>query len=193
MEITVETLVPSDVILLEPGDRIPADCRVTESYAIRVNNATITGEWVPKAHNAEASREEEPLRSSNVLLAGTSLVSGKGRALVFATGMDTEFGKIAHLSQRSGEEVSPLRKEIAYLSRLIAFLAIGIGMVFFVAGAVLRMPLWQDIIFSIFSFNSGCCPGVSPGYFFIIFSGKHPCPLGKFTHKNDTFSLFTIC
>jgi len=107
-EVSVEELVPGDVILIEEGDRVPADCRLTESYALRVNNATITGESVPNARHAEPSREEELLRSSNVLLTGTSLVSGKGSAIVFATGMNTEFGKIAHLSQRSGEEISPL-------------------------------------------------------------------------------------
>ncbi len=162
VEITVEALVPGDVIIMEPGDRVPADCRVTESHAIHVNNATITGESVPKARNVDPSREEELLRSSNILLAGTSLVSGKGRALVFATGMDTEFGKIARLSQRSGDEISPLRKEIAYLSRLIVFMALAIGMFFFGAGAVLGMPLWQDIIFSIGIFVAMVPEGLLP-------------------------------
>jgi P-type E1-E2 ATPase len=76
-------------------------------------------------------------------------VSGYGRALVFATGSLTEFGRIAHLSQTRDAAVSPLRKQLAYLSRLIAVLAVGIGAVFFVVGTLIAVPFWQDFIFSI--------------------------------------------
>ncbi len=162
VEVAVERLVPGDVILVEEGDRIPADCRLIESYALRVNNSTITGESMPKARNADLCLEEELLRSSNVLMAGTSLVSGKGRAVVFATGMDTEFGKIAHLSQSGAEAVSPLRKELAHLSRLIVLLAICIGASIFAAGTLAGMPLWQDVIFSIGIFVAMVPEGLLP-------------------------------
>jgi sodium/potassium-transporting ATPase subunit alpha len=77
------------------------------------------------------------------------VVAGEAKALVFATGALTEFGKIANLSQRRSEAVSPLRRQLAHLSRLIAFLAIGIGVVFFAVGSVIGVPFWQDFIFSI--------------------------------------------
>ena len=83
------------------------------------------------------------------MLAGTSIVSGEAKAVVFATGTRTEFGKIAHLAQTSGAAVSPLRRQLGYLSRLIAFLAVGIGLVFFAVGAAIEVPFWQDFIFSI--------------------------------------------
>jgi sodium/potassium-transporting ATPase subunit alpha len=145
----VDQLVPGDVALLEQGDIVPADCRLIEAFGLRVNNATVTGEAMPQARVAEPTEADDLIRSSNILLAGTSIVSGQGKALVFATGAGTEFGKIAHLTQTSGAAVSPLRKQLAYLSRLIAALAIGIGAAFFAIGAVMDVPFWQDFMFSI--------------------------------------------
>jgi calcium-translocating P-type ATPase len=144
-----EELVPGDVILLDDGDDIPADCRLLEAFGVRVNNATVTGESLPQARDERPSREEELLHSRNILLAGTSLVSGQARALVFATGMHTEFGKIAHLTQDTREVLSPLQKEIARLSRLVAFLSLGLGVVFFLIGRVLELSFWHNLLFAI--------------------------------------------
>lgn len=142
-------LVPGDIILLEQGDNIPADCRLVDAFSVRVSNATVTGESLPQAREVVPSTEEDVLRSKNVLLAGTSMVSGRAKAVVFTTGMRTEFGKIAHLTQTAGEVVSPLRKEIAHLSRVIVLLAVLIGLMFFAVGRVIGVPFWQDFIFAI--------------------------------------------
>ena len=144
-----EQLVPGDIILLEAGDNVPADCRLITSNNVRVNVATITGESLPKARNAEEDGEAGPLDTRNVLLAGTSLVSGEGRALVFSTGMHTEFGKIAHLTQTADKSVSHLQQEIQRLSRLVAILATGIGVFFFAIGAFLGFPFWSNLMFAI--------------------------------------------
>ena len=130
-------LVPGDIVHLEQGDNIPADCRLIEAFAARVNNAAVTGESLPKARDAEASKADDLIDSKNVMLAGTSMVSGQAKAVVFATGMQTEFGKIAHLTQTAGEEVSPLRKEIGHLSRLTAVLAVLISLLFFSLGWII--------------------------------------------------------
>ena len=130
-------LVPGDIVHLEQGDNIPADCRLIEAFAARVNNAAVTGESLPKAQDAEASKADDLIDSKNVMLAGTSMVSGQAKAVVFATGMQTEFGKIAHLTQTAGEEVSPLRKEIGHLSRLTAVLAVLISLLFFSLGWII--------------------------------------------------------
>lgn len=145
----VEDVVPGDVVLLEQGDVVPADCRLVAGFSLRVNNATVTGESMPQGRDVDPSQEEDLLRSRNVLLAGTSVASGNGKAVVFATGLRTEFGKIARLAQTSGTEVSPLRKQLAHLSRLIAALAVGIGLLFFAVGAMIDLPVWQNFIFSI--------------------------------------------
>jgi P-type E1-E2 ATPase len=89
------------------------------------------------------------LHAKNVLLAGTSVVSGQARAVVFATGMRTAFGTIAHLTQALGETVSPLQREIKRLSRIVALLAVGLGMLFFVIGRAIGLPFWANFIFAI--------------------------------------------
>ncbi len=147
--LAVEQLVPGDILLLEQGDNIPADSRLIEAFDARVNIASITGESLPKARYAGPSGEDELIRSKNILLAGTSMVSGQAKAVVFATGMHTEIGKIAHLTQTGREPVSPLRKEIAYMSRLIAILSVLIGLLFFAIGRVIGVSFWQDFIFAI--------------------------------------------
>ena len=142
-------LVPGDVILLEQGDTIPADCRVLSASALGVNNATLTGESLTLQRHSDTATCDSPLDASNILLAGTSVMAGNGSAVVYATGMRTEFGGIAHLTASRADEETPLRKEIAYVSRLIAILAIGLGFVFFIAGHWLGVPLWQDVLFAI--------------------------------------------
>jgi len=149
VQLLVEQLVPGDIILLEQGDNVPADCRLTEAFSVQVNNATVTGESVPQARTAAPTEQEELIHASNVLLAGTSLVSGQAKAVVFATGMHTEFGKIARLTQAGGEVVSPLRQEITHLSRLIVILAVLIGVIFFTLGWTMGLPFWEDFIFAI--------------------------------------------
>jgi calcium-translocating P-type ATPase len=147
--ILASDLAPGDVILLQEGDNVPADCRLLEAFSLRVNNATVTGESMPKARDAEQSDEEEFLHARNTLLAGTSIVSGDGRAVVFATGMHTEFGKIAHLTQTAKAAISPLQQEIARLSRIVALLAFFIGVVFFLIGQAMGLSFWGNFIFAI--------------------------------------------
>ena len=147
--VPIEQLVVGDVIVLEQGDNIPADCRLIEAFGVRVNTATVTGESVPQARDVAPSRADDLLQSRNILLAGTGLVAGEGTALVYATGAHTEFGQIAHVAQTGRTTASPLRKELARLSRLIAVLAVAIGVLFFAVAAAIGVPFWKDLIFAI--------------------------------------------
>ena len=147
--VPADELVPGDIVHLEPGDNIPADCRLIEAFGARVNNAAVTGESLPQAREIGPSAADDLIDSKNIVLAGTSMVSGQAKAVVFATGMHTEFGKIAHLTQSAPEEVSPLRKEIAHLSRLTAILALLIGLSFFALGWMIGIPFWKVFIFAI--------------------------------------------
>lgn len=148
VRLLADRLVPGDIVLLEQGNNIPADCRVVEAFGVRVNDATVTGESLSKLRTAGPSAREEIIHAENILLAGTSMVSGEARAVVFATGMHTEIGKIAHLTQTGREAVSPLREQNAYLSRLIGILAMAIGPIFlrsaassvFLSGKILSSP-----------------------------------------------------
>ena len=114
-----------------------------------MNNATVTGEARPVSRDARPSTETDLLRSRNVLLAGTSVTSGEAKALVFATGMHTAFGKIAHLTQTTVDPPSPLQKEIAALSRVIAALAVTIGLVVFVIGRFIGLSTSVSLVFAI--------------------------------------------
>ena len=149
MELLASDLVPGDVVLLEEGTLVPADCRLIEAFALRVNTATVTGESLPKARTIELSTEDSPLYAKNVVLAGTSVVSGQARAVVYATGMRTEFGRIAHLTQTAGEASSPLQREIARLSRIVAALATGMGVALFFVGQAMGLPTWENLLFAI--------------------------------------------
>ena len=148
-EIPAANLVPGDIVLLEEGNDVPADCRLIEGSGVRVSNATITGESQPHSRTAERDENGDYIHSRNVLLAGTSVVSGHAKALVFATGGHTAFGQIAHLTQQARESLSPLQCEIARLSRLISVLALGIGAVFFTIGWFIGLSFWVNFIFAI--------------------------------------------
>jgi calcium-translocating P-type ATPase len=142
-------LVPGDLILLESGDIVPADCRLVEAFGVRVNNATITGESLPLSRDAGPCGEVEMLGSTNILLAGTSLVSGEAKALVFATGTHSAFGQIARLTQTTADTVSPLQAEILRVSRIVAALAVTLGVIFFFIGRAIGLSFWENFIFAI--------------------------------------------
>lgn len=149
VEMLASGLVPGDIVLLEEGNFIPADCRLIEAFGLRVNTATVTGESLPLARNTEPSAEDSPLSAKNVMLAGTSVISGHARAMVYATGMHTEFGRIAQLTQTAGATSSPLQREIARLSRIVAALASGMSVVLFFIGQAIGLPIWENLLFSI--------------------------------------------
>jgi magnesium-transporting ATPase (P-type) len=131
-------LVPGDLLSLAEGDHIPADARVVEEYGLRVNNATLTGEAVPARKTADASSQEgiSELERPNLVFAGSSVVSGTGRAVVYATGMLTQFGRIARLTQAVPEGPSPLQLELARTSRIISLVALILGLVVFLVGTL---------------------------------------------------------
>ena len=141
--------VPGDVIALEAGDLIPADARLIEAFGVRLSNATVTGESVPLGRDAAPCTRDDLLHSRNIVLAGTTLVAGEARAVVFATGMHTEFGKIAHLTQTSRSSSFPLQREIAFVSKVVAVLSVTLGVVFFLVGRVLGLPFWGNLLFTV--------------------------------------------
>jgi calcium-translocating P-type ATPase len=144
-----EDVVPGDVIFLTAGDDVPADCRLLEGFGVRVNNATVTGEARPVSCDIRPSPEADLLRSRNVLLAGTSVTTGEAKALVFATGMHTAFGRIAQLTQATTDIPSPLQREIVTLSRLIAALAIALGLIVFAISRFIGLSAPVSIVFAI--------------------------------------------
>jgi calcium-translocating P-type ATPase len=149
VQLPVVELVPGDVVLLAAGDDVPADCRLLEATGVRVNTANLTGESKPMAREAVAEPEEQAMLRRDILHAGTSLVSGEAKAMVYATGMRTEFGNIARLTQAAREPLSPLQKEIARLSRLVALFATSLGVLFFFIGRMIGLSFWENLVFAI--------------------------------------------
>jgi magnesium-transporting ATPase (P-type) len=135
-EIPAEALVPGDVVLLEPGDRVSADAEVVSRHDLRVDNSTLTGE----------SRPVEPER---LVYAGTHVARGRGEAVVVATGMATEFGRIAELAQQADEAPSPLELELRRVTRMVALVSLGLGTLFFVVAGFLGMGLEERFVFAI--------------------------------------------
>lgn len=142
-------LVPGDIILLSAGDEVPADCRLLKAFDVRVNTAPLTGESYPLDRDSQPASGDDLLHCRNILLAGSVLTSGEAQALVFATGMHTEFGRIAHLTHSGGEVQSPLQKQINRLSRLIAGLAVLLGVLFFGLGQWIGLGFRDSFLFGI--------------------------------------------
>jgi len=138
VKVAASDLVAGDLLVLAEGDNIPADARVIEEYGLRANNAVLTGEAVPARKTADASLREgiSEVERPNLVFAGTSVVSGTGRAVVYATGMLTQFGRIVRLTQAVREEPSRLQQEMFRLTRTISLIALGLGVIVFAVGIV---------------------------------------------------------
>jgi sodium/potassium-transporting ATPase subunit alpha len=147
-EISARETVPGDLVLLSEGDRVPADARLIHTVSLMVNNAPLTGESEPVPLQPDPC-PGELLESRNIAFAGTTVVSGSGKAIVFAIGMRTEFGSIAQLTGTVESGMSPLQKEIVKVTRIIAFLATLMGVVFFTLGHFIGMTFWGNFIFAI--------------------------------------------
>ena len=130
-------LVPGDVILLEAGDSVPADCRVLESASMKIEEAALTGESVPVEKRVDAialadGADDVPLGDrKNMCYMGSTVVYGRGRAVVVATGMDTEMGKIAGALTEAKEELTPLQVKLDELSHILTKMVIVICVVIF--------------------------------------------------------------
>jgi len=149
--ILAEELVPGDVMLLAEGDRISADGRLVQEAELRVDQSTLSGEAHPVRKTNEAVLQTTLAHTElpNLVFAGTNVAAGTGKAVVFATGMESEFGKIAHLTQSVQEELSPLQKEMAFATKAVTILATSIGVLFFVLAVVLAgVTLTESFIFA---------------------------------------------
>jgi Ca2+-transporting ATPase len=126
-------LVPGDVILIEQGDTIPADARVMESTALMTAEAALTGESLPVSKNAAAITGEAAVADrENMIFSGTAATYGRGSALVTATGMGTEVGRIAGLLHESPTEVTPLQRELDRTGKILGFVVLAIAAVMIV-------------------------------------------------------------
>ena len=127
-----DELVPGDVIVLEAGDAVPADGRIIENASLKIEEAALTGESVPvnkalEALGLAANQDDVPLGDrKNMCYMGSTVVYGRGKAVITATGMDTEMGKIAGALAAAGDEQTPLQRKLDELGKLLSKMVLGI-------------------------------------------------------------------
>ena len=140
VEVHSQDLVVGDVVILEAGDSVPADCRILESASMKVEEAALTGESVPVTKHADAislpeGEDDVPLGDrKNMCYMGSTVVFGRGRAVVVATGMQTEMGKIAGAIAEAQDEETPLQVKLDELSHILTILVVIICAVVFLTG-----------------------------------------------------------
>lgn len=149
--IDASELVPGDIIRLEAGDFIPADARLLKSVSLKSEESALTGESVPSEKDAQAVVDEKaPLGDrTNMVFSGCSITYGTATAVVTATGMDTEMGKIANLLEGADDGQTPLQKKLAQLGKYLGILALAACAVIFVVGLANGIPAMEIFMTSV--------------------------------------------
>lgn len=148
IDVKTEDIVIGDIVVLEAGDSVPADCRIIENASLKIEEAALTGESVPVNKELEAlsqqGDEDVPLGDrKNMCYMGSNVVYGRGKAVVVATGMDTEMGKIADALTQAEDEQTPLQIKLNQLSKVLSILVIGIS-IFVFAYDIIRSLMAGD-------------------------------------------------
>ncbi len=164
-------LVPGDIIKLEAGDFVPADARLLESSGLKSEESALTGESVPSEKNANDDvPENAPLGDrSNMVFSGCSITYGTALAVVTATGMDTEMGKIANLLHGESESRTPLQGKLAQLGKYLGVIALAACAVIFIVGVMNNIPI-MEIFMTAVSLAVSAIPEGLPAIVTIVLS-----------------------
>lgn len=152
VSLKTEELVVGDIVLVEAGDYIPADMRILENHSLRIEESALTGESVAvdKQEDKILSADKVPLADrTNMLYSGSSVVYGRGEAIVVATGMNTELGKIAQALTTQKAEITPLQKKMNELSKILSILVVVIAVIMFVVGYLAGNPILDVFMLAI--------------------------------------------
>ena len=147
MTVRSSNIVKGDIIVLEAGDSVPADARIIESASLKAEESALTGESVPSdKHTAALAGGNVPLGDrNNMVYSGSTVVYGRGKAVVTATGMDTEMGKIAGVLEATKDGKTPLQRKLSALSKLLTVVVLAVCALVFVVN-VLRAPALNGVI-----------------------------------------------
>jgi len=147
-EVLALELVAGDVVLLEEGDKVPADGRLIETNSLKVDNSTLTGESEPQLRSLECTHSNL-LECRNMVFSGTLVQSGNGKAVIFGTGPDTQMGSLATLTEQTLSVDTPIRKELNHFIKIISAIAIFLGITFFLLAFFLQNIFLASLIFAI--------------------------------------------
>ena len=147
-------LVPGDRLLLEEGDQVPADARLVEAHQLSLELAVLTGESLPVARHADPLPADAPATAmrerANLVLAGTTVASGRGVAVVYATGSETEFGHVAHLTAGTARGMSTLERQVGRIVRTITTIALAMGGISFALSLLfVGMGPLESLVFAV--------------------------------------------
>ncbi|MEA4894058.1 MAG: cation-translocating P-type ATPase [Oscillospiraceae bacterium] len=150
-----EDIVVGDVVILEAGDAVPADGRIIESNSMKIEEAALTGESVPVDKfidliNLTDSRDVPLGDRKNMVYMGSTVVYGRGAAVITEAGMDTEMGKIANALENAEEGLTPLQKKLAQLSKILTWLVLGICAVIFAVSLIREGSLNAEVVLNSF-------------------------------------------
>ncbi len=146
-EIEGQDLVPGDLVELETGARVPADIRLVEVVNLKIEEAALTGESVASVKSVEPTAKDAPLATrSSMAFMGTTVVNGHARGVVTATGMRTELGKVATLTQSIGDEETPLKRKLGQLGRQLGLAAIVVSALVALVGWLTGKPLMEMLM-----------------------------------------------
>ena len=147
-DVLASELVAGDLILLEEGDKVPADGRLIETNSLKVDHSAITGEAEPQLRSLECTHANL-LECRNMVFSGTLVQSGNGKAVVFGTGQNTQIGNLATLTQQISNVDTPIRKELNHFIKVISAIAIFLGVTFFILAFLLQDVFLASLIFAI--------------------------------------------
>lgn len=145
VQVPASEIVPGDLLVLNDGDHVPADARVVHSFSLALDESSLTGESRPVYKSAEPLSKSNRQGVSNLIFAGTYVVSGRANAIVYGTGMQTSFGTVAGLTQSIQDEISPLQVEMRRVTRTVTLLSLSIGLtIFFLSCLIGGEQSWRE-------------------------------------------------
>jgi P-type Ca2+ transporter type 2C len=163
LKVPADQLVPGDIILLYTGDKVPADARILEAFALKVNEASLTGESTPTGKFSETIPERTSLNDRrNMVFMGTIITYGRGKAVVTETGMSTEFGKIAELVQTTPTEKTPLERRLSGVGKWIGIICITVALSVGAVGVLVEHRPIVDMILWAVSLAVAAVPEALP-------------------------------
>ena len=176
--IDVKDLVKGDVVILDAGDYVPADCRILESVNLKCDESALTGEAVPiEKISKELVDDNLPLGDRiNMGYMGTVVTYGRGRAVIVSTGMHTELGHIASMISETKEELTPLQKSMAHLGKILALIALSITVFIFIISIVeayivdasVSVDVWKEAFMTAIALAVAAIPEGLPAIITIV-------------------------